>query len=99
MSMRSSLDWNLFLLASLDSSSEFLGIHPVSDRQSQGEVPSTGTILPKPDDRAAITFHRRPRTLTALSVLPDQVMNLILARCRSPRQGRKSSTWTSIDRG
>ena len=50
-------------------------------------------------DRAAITFHRRPRALTALSVLPDQVMNLILARCRSPRQGRKSSTWTSIDRG
>ena len=99
MSMRSSLDWNLFLLASLDSSSEFLGIHPVSDRQSQGEVPSTGTILPKPERSRRYHVPPEARALTALSVLPDQVMNLILARCRSPRQGRKSSTWTSIDRG
>jgi hypothetical protein len=38
------------------------------------------------------------RTITALSVLRDQVMNPILAGVRSPRQGRKPSTWTTVDR-
>ncbi len=37
-------------------------------------------------------------TITALSVLRDQEMNPILAGVRSPRQGRKPSTWTSDDR-
>jgi hypothetical protein len=38
------------------------------------------------------------RTITALSVLREHVVDPILAGVRSPRQGRKPSTWTSIDR-
>jgi DNA-binding transcriptional ArsR family regulator len=38
------------------------------------------------------------RTITALSVLRDQVVSPILAGVRSPRQGRKPSAWTRVDR-
>jgi hypothetical protein len=38
------------------------------------------------------------RTITALSVLRDQVVSPILAGMRSPRQCRKPATWTRIDR-
>ena len=38
------------------------------------------------------------RTVTALGVLRDQVVNPVLAGLRSPRQGRKPSTWTSVER-
>jgi hypothetical protein len=38
------------------------------------------------------------RTITALLVLRDQVIGPILAGVRSPRLGRKPSTWTRIDR-
>ena len=38
------------------------------------------------------------RTITALSVLRDQVVSPILAGVRSPRQGRKPATWTRVDR-
>lgn len=38
------------------------------------------------------------RTITALSVLRDQVASPILAGVRSPRQGRKPAAWTRIDR-
>jgi hypothetical protein len=38
------------------------------------------------------------RTITALSVLRDQVVSPMLAGVRSPRQGRKPATWTRIDR-
>jgi hypothetical protein len=56
-------------------------------------------LLTKPE--RSRRYHVPPeaaRTITALSVLRDQVMNPILADVRSPRQGRKPSTWTSIDR-
>lgn len=38
------------------------------------------------------------RTVTALSVLRDQVIGPVLAGVRSPRQGRKPATWTRVDR-
>jgi hypothetical protein len=38
------------------------------------------------------------RTITALSVLRDQVVSPILDGVRSPRQGRKPAAWTRIDR-
>jgi hypothetical protein len=38
------------------------------------------------------------RTITALSVLRKHVVDPILAGVRSPRQGRKPSTWTTVDR-
>jgi hypothetical protein len=38
------------------------------------------------------------RTVTALSILREQVLNPMLAGIRSPRQGRKPSTWTRVDR-
>ena len=51
----------------------------------------------------ALSPLRRPartaaRTITALSVLRDQVVSPILAGVRSPRQGRKPSAWTRVDR-
>jgi hypothetical protein len=56
-------------------------------------------LLAKPE--RSRRYHVPPdaaRTITALSVLRDQVMNPILAGVRSPRQGRKPSTWTTVDR-
>ena len=38
------------------------------------------------------------RTITALSVLREHVVSPILAGLRSPRQGRKPSAWTRVDR-
>ncbi|MCW3035124.1 MAG: hypothetical protein JWM17_436 [Actinobacteria bacterium] len=38
------------------------------------------------------------RTITALSVLRDQVIGPIVAGVRVPRQGRPPKAWTSIDR-
>jgi len=38
------------------------------------------------------------RTIAALTVLRDQVIDPILAGVRSPRQGRKPAHWTQIDR-
>ena len=38
------------------------------------------------------------RTLAGLTALRDQVIAPILAGLRSPRQGRKPSSWTAIDR-
>ncbi|MEA2534007.1 MAG: hypothetical protein QOJ93_1818, partial [Actinomycetota bacterium] len=38
------------------------------------------------------------RTITALSVLRDQVIGPILAGVRVPRQGRPPKAWTRIDR-
>jgi hypothetical protein len=38
------------------------------------------------------------RTMSALTVLRDQVITPILAGVRSPRQGRKPSAWTAVDR-
>jgi hypothetical protein len=38
------------------------------------------------------------RTIAALLTLRDQVITPILAGIRSPRQGRKPTTWTRIDR-
>jgi len=38
------------------------------------------------------------RTITALLTLRDQVIAPILAGVRSPRQGRKPSHWTAVDR-
>ena len=40
----------------------------------------------------AADYHRVER------LVRDQVMNPILAGVRSPRQGRKPSTWTTVDR-
>ncbi len=37
------------------------------------------------------------RTMTALTVLRDQVIAPILAGCRVPRRGAKPSTWTAVD--
>jgi hypothetical protein len=37
------------------------------------------------------------RTITALTVLRDQVLGPILAGCRVPRRGRPPATWTSVD--
>lgn len=37
------------------------------------------------------------RTITALTVLRDQVLGPILAGCRVPRRGRPPATWSSID--
>lgn len=37
------------------------------------------------------------RTITALTVLRDQVLGPILAGCRVPRRGRPPATWTAID--
>jgi hypothetical protein len=56
-------------------------------------------LLAKPE--RSRRYHVPPeaaRTITALSVLRDQVMSPILAGVRSPRQGRKPSTWTTVDR-
>jgi hypothetical protein len=41
---------------------------------------------------------RAARTITALLTLRDHVIAPILAGVRSPRRGRKPSTWTPIDR-
>ena len=38
------------------------------------------------------------RVLAGLSALRDQVLAPILAGIRSPRQGRKPSHWTDVDR-
>jgi hypothetical protein len=38
------------------------------------------------------------RTITALSVLREHVVSPILTGLRSPRQGRKPSAWTRVDR-
>ena len=38
------------------------------------------------------------RTVTALSVLRDQVIGPVRAGVRSPRQGRKPAAWTRVDR-
>ena len=38
------------------------------------------------------------RTMSALTVLRDHVVVPILAGVRSPRQGRKPSAWTAVDR-
>jgi len=38
------------------------------------------------------------RTIAGLLALRDQVIAPILAGVRSPRQGRKPTTWTPIDR-
>jgi len=38
------------------------------------------------------------RTITALLTLREQVINPILAGIRSPRLGRKPTTWTRVDR-
>lgn len=38
------------------------------------------------------------RTITALLTLRDHVIAPILAGVRSPRMGRKPTTWTTIDR-
>ena len=37
------------------------------------------------------------RTIAALTVLRDHVVGPILAGVRSPRRGRRPSTWTRID--
>lgn len=37
------------------------------------------------------------RTITALTVLRDQVLAPILAGCRVPRRGRPPATWTPLD--
>jgi hypothetical protein len=54
-------------------------------------------------DKAARTrrYHTPPdaaRTIAALLALRDQVIAPILAGVRSPRRGRKPTTWTRIDR-
>lgn len=41
---------------------------------------------------------RSHRTIAALVVLRDQVIDPILAGVRSPRQGRKPTHWTRLDR-
>lgn len=41
---------------------------------------------------------RPPRPIAALVVLRDQVIDPILAGVRSPRQGRKPTHWTRLDR-
>jgi hypothetical protein len=38
------------------------------------------------------------RTITALTVLREQVIGPIVAGVRSPRQGRKPPSWTTVDR-
>jgi hypothetical protein len=38
------------------------------------------------------------RTIAALLALRDQVIAPILAGIRSPRMGRKPTTWTRVDR-
>jgi hypothetical protein len=38
------------------------------------------------------------RTITALTVLREQVIGPIVAGLRSPRQGRKPASWTRVDR-
>jgi hypothetical protein len=46
-------------------------------------------------------YHLSPdaaRTITALLTLRDHVIAPILAGVRSPRKGRKPTTWTTIDR-
>jgi len=56
-------------------------------------------LVEKPEhSRRYVVPPEAARTITALSVLRDQVVNPILAGVRSPRQGRKPSTWTRVDR-
>lgn len=47
------------------------------------------------------SYHVPPhvaRTITAISVLHDQVLTPIIAGVRSPRNGRKPAAWTTVDR-
>jgi hypothetical protein len=56
-------------------------------------------LVVKPDrTRRYLVPPEAARTITALSVLRDQIISPILAGVRSPRQGRKPSTWARIDR-
>lgn len=56
-------------------------------------------LIVKPGDSRR--YHVPPeaaRTIAALVVLRDQVIGPILAGVRSPRQGRKPTQWTRLDR-
>ena len=56
-------------------------------------------LVEKPErSRRYVVAPDAARTITALSVLRDQVVSPILAGVRSPRQGRKPSAWTQVDR-
>ena len=56
-------------------------------------------LVEKPErSRRYVVPPEAARTITALSVLRDQVVSPILGGVRSPRQGRKPSTWTQVDR-
>jgi len=54
------------------------------------EKPGRGRSYQVPPDAA--------RTITAISVLNDQVIGPIIAGVRSPRNGRKPAAWTTLDR-